>query len=141
MKKTIRQPDGSEVVFEGTAEELAELENRVQKGGKTESIQKKKRLLTEQQLQQVREVVGAMLLDQLLRMPQVVGQPYYVPVPQTVPNVPNIIPWIQPIGPLDPLPAPWIVTTTTGQDIKLDTNLDCASNISFPPGTTVTVTN
>src|SRR5690349_1691464 len=59
MKKIVRKPDGTEVVFEGTAEEIAELERRLGyegPGPKDEDKKgKKKVLLTEEQVTEILE--------------------------------------------------------------------------------------
>ena len=50
MKKTITKPDGTIIEFEGTAEELATLEETLDESSKNESTNKGKRLLNEQEV-------------------------------------------------------------------------------------------
>ena len=76
MKKKITRPDGTVVEYEGTAEELAALEESLEDTQKNESVGKGKRLLTEQDVMRMIEET----LDR--HRVQVIPQPWY-PRPKT----------------------------------------------------------
>lgn len=85
MRKKITKPDGTVEEFEGTAEELAELENRLRDGKKHENRGKKKNVLLGKELErQVQECI-----EKLEKAPNI-----------NLPLVPDkFMPKLMPIGP------------------------------------------
>lgn len=81
MKKKITRPDGTVVEYEGTAEELAELEESLEGTQKNESVGKGKRLLTEQDvMRMVEKALDKHRVQEChhVRNPyQVIPQPWY----------------------------------------------------------------
>lgn len=124
MKKTITLPDGSVEVVEGTAEELAEYEQKRKTEGVSKPATKKRRILNE-------ETVRAIAREEAAKVAPVIVQSHGIcTCPLCCPYKPYwIIPDVlQPPLPLpyvgDPLPLnpPWITITCTGTSSEIKTN-------------------
>jgi hypothetical protein len=92
MKKTVKLPDGREEVFEGTAEEIAELERRLREEGVQPT--KGRRILNEGE---------KLATDDLATCPCKTCESLRK-VNETLEKWPKLAPWIDPIPMTDPYP-------------------------------------
>lgn len=99
MKKTFTKPDGTTETIEGTPEELAAYEKKLREEDIKEERKNKKRLLTEEQLAQVRKMIDEALLA---RPPNtiIINPIQTAPALPSYPiDPPNFNPWIYPLSP------------------------------------------
>lgn len=105
MKKQITHPDGKVEVVEGTAEELAEYERKLQEQGSPKKGGKKRVLLNEDELR-------AMIAEELKKVPQ---NHYHFTSCGCQCHQPAILPSPIWIGPVNPEPLPWYTITSTSK--------------------------
>ena len=125
MKKTIKHADGTEEVFEGTAEELAEYEKNLNENGSAGKKKKNPKLLTEEQQfierdKNWQEQIDKKL-DDLARLPRCNPFPYFQPFPSFTPwwgiYPPVNIPYVQ--SDLHDSNWKWTTVTTTEVPVKI----------------------
>lgn len=137
MKKTITLPDGSQEVVEGTAEEIAAYERAKKQEPQTESPKSKKKiLLTEEQIEQFRQLMKEEIQKQPVRyefhslcVGCAVCQPWRYTHPIWIAPVQPQYPYQPYIG--DPLPGTY---TWTSDKVDLQPMLDAGIKPSVVAG-------
>lgn len=125
MKKTITLPDGSVEVVEGTAEELAEYEQKRKTEGVTKPT-KKRRILNEETVRAIAKEEAAKVAPVIIQSHGICTCPVCCPY-KPIWIIPDVL---QPPLPLpyvgDPIPMlpnlPWYTITCTGTSSEIKTN-------------------
>ncbi len=136
MRKTIKDKDGNETVYEGTPEELAELERRLNETLPDKPTGKRKLLKEEVKVRSLREMIE----EVLARPPNVVIHSHGLctclichPYPVWVAPAPEVIPY-QPYEPWPGYPQPYIgdpfppgkwytiTSNVTSAELRIDPN-------------------
>ena len=127
MKKTIKRPDGTEEVVEGTAEEIAEYERKLREGSKSS---KKKPVLHGASVDDIPLTDNEIILIRLSRL-GIVSQPVNAPMHITPIYVPQYLPYRLDTG----TPA----CSFCGQYNCNQLHIWCSDQVTTTTGTTLTI--